>query len=372
MTELNKNKNHPNTEGEKSSEKIKWQDFLIGLFNEAPVSTSVVLISLFLFVITAIKDHSILSFQTSTLITMGGAFNIKIYEGEYWRVITSIFLHDGIFHLISNLFFLFFICMFAEVIFGKIKYLLLVLTTGIFSEGLSFYLNSNRSIVSVGLSGVLLGIFAAIIAFGLINTDKNVRKGFLNFQTVMLVVVVILGGSNENVNVFSHFGGFLAGFFIAAPYSYVSNFSKYPKTASIIFYMISIVLMGLTIWIIKLTPQDIYKFIHSMDQIILKHEAMANKWNSWNGASYVEIRPEAMEHIKQMQEFADSLNANVTKCKVEKKLKEGANTYIQLLKTDIMYLQLLFHHPEYQSDIYQDSINKILVIRDSLFNQYWK
>lgn len=372
MGESEQNKNQSNTENEKPLEKISWKDYLIEFFKEIPVSTSVVLISLVLFIITAIKDCSILSFQTSTLIAMGGAYNIKIYEGEYWRILTSTFLHDGIFHLISNLFFLFLICMYAEIIFGKIKFLLLLLSTSIFSEGISFYLNSNRAIVSVGLSGALLGIFGAIVMFGIINTDKNVRKDFLNLRSLLLVVALILGGSDENVNTFSHIGGFIAGICLAAPYSYIFNFLKHPKTASIIFYIITVILMGLTTWIIKITPQDVYKFTSSMKQIIYKHEQMVKEWDSWYGASYIETRPKAIEHIKILQQLADSLNANVINFEVGKKLVERTNTYIQLLKADITYLQLLFHNPEYQSYIYQDSIQKVLGIRDSLFNKYWE
>jgi membrane associated rhomboid family serine protease len=57
------------------------------------------------FIITVIKDALFFEFSNATLISLGGAFNINIYDGEYWRIFTATFLHDGFFHLLFNMFF---------------------------------------------------------------------------------------------------------------------------------------------------------------------------------------------------------------------------------------------------------------------------
>jgi hypothetical protein len=99
------------------------------------------------------------------------------------------------------------------------------------------------------------------------------------------------------VNITSHFFGFISGLIIALPYHYFKNFLQKEKTASGIFYAMALAMIMLGTWIVNTTPKDLLHYNNLMDGIITEHEQMVNTWNQWNGTSYVDTRPTAMEHI---------------------------------------------------------------------------
>ncbi len=170
----------------------------------------------YLFMIIQVAVFFLLEIQggstdTSTLIKFGAKFNPYIYEGEWWRFITPIFLHIGFLHLAMNTLALYFLGPAVERIFGNSRFLFIYLFAGISGVISSFIFSPN---ISAGASGAIFGCFGALLYFALIYPK-------LFFRTIgpsvipVLIFNLIFGFTVSIVDNAGHLGG-LAGGFLAA------------------------------------------------------------------------------------------------------------------------------------------------------------
>src|SRR5690606_11846286 len=83
----------------------------------------------------------------------GGNFGPAIADGEWWRLITAVFVHIGMVHLLSNMLTLGFIGYALEPLLGKQRFLTAYLLSGITGSLLSMYVHPH--IISAGASGAI-------------------------------------------------------------------------------------------------------------------------------------------------------------------------------------------------------------------------
>lgn len=147
-------------------------------------------------------------------------------QGQYWRLLTSNFLHFGFGHLINNMLILFCAGPILEKALGHIKYLLLYLCAGVGGSILSclMMLHSGDLAVSAGASGAIFGIIGALLWIVLRHQGRYetlTGRGLL----FMIVITIYYGISNAGIDNWGHVGGLLAGFLLG-----VFFYRKKPKT----------------------------------------------------------------------------------------------------------------------------------------------
>ncbi|WP_186575785.1 rhomboid family intramembrane serine protease [Aquibacillus kalidii] len=146
--------------------------------------------------------------SATTLIQYGAKYNPAILDGEWWRIITSMFIHIGLLHLVMNMFALYYVGSAVEQIYGNIRFFVIYFLAGILGSLTSFALNPQ---LAAGASGAIFGLFGALLFFGLIH-----RRVF--FQTmgknIIFVIVfnIIFGFSIPEIDNGAHLGGLLGGF----------------------------------------------------------------------------------------------------------------------------------------------------------------
>lgn len=132
----------------------------------------------------------------------------------YWRLISYMFLHAHISHLLVNLFGLFWFGRIAENIFGTSRFLAIFLVGGMLS-GVVHVLLSDK--MAVGASGGVMAIFGAVAAGIYRLKDRipeSVRKTELALLAGLGVAQVVLDQIIPNVAGWAHLGGILSGFVI--------------------------------------------------------------------------------------------------------------------------------------------------------------
>lgn len=149
--------------------------------------------------------------NTITLIKFGGNAIALTKRGEYYRLLTSVFLHAGIIHLLCNLYSLYVIGPQAESFYGKIKYLFIFLFSGISGSLLSTALSGTNTI-TVGASGAIFGLLGAILYFGY---HYRVYLGnVLKSQIIPLIILnLMIGFSFTGIDNLAHIGGLIGGVF---------------------------------------------------------------------------------------------------------------------------------------------------------------
>jgi len=137
------------------------------------------------------------------LLAFFGQMNVSVLQGEYWQLLTALFVHANLLHLLGNMFFLLIFGLRAEELFSKGTYFLVYLCSGLVGNLLT--LLSGPYLVSVGASGAIFGVFGASVIYIRRNIGQSVL-GALIYSFYMFIM-----NMGANVNLLSHFGGLAAG-----------------------------------------------------------------------------------------------------------------------------------------------------------------
>lgn len=139
------------------------------------------------------------------LILQYGKVNSAIEAGEYYRLLTSTFLHGGILHLVLNMYSLYVL---GQVLLERIaswKFLFVYLVAGVFGSIFSFLLNNS---ISIGASGAVFGLVGLIMAIGI--KDRN--RPLVNSVWQIVLINVAFGLLNyQTIDNWAHLGGFISG-----------------------------------------------------------------------------------------------------------------------------------------------------------------
>ncbi len=163
-----------------------------------------VLVNIAMYVILAIIGLSALSLNEDVLVYVG-QYNRYIFERGYgWELLSALFVHSHIGHLLGNMLFLLLFGYRAEDFFKWKQYLTIYLVSGLVGNllGLVFPLN----FLSTGASGAIFGILGAI----LYPIKQESSKSFKSMIFIG-IIFLIFAGVNYNVDPVSHWAGFVVG-----------------------------------------------------------------------------------------------------------------------------------------------------------------
>lgn len=176
-----------------------------------PIVTYIIIaICILMFIIMEVFGDG--STNTYTLIKYGANLDVLVKDGEYYRLFTSMFLHIGIMHLICNMYSLYVIGREVENFFGKIKYIIIFMLSGIFGSIMSIAFNQN--IVSAGASGALFGLLGALLYFGIhyrTYLGEAVKKTVIPIIVINLIIGLLFSG----IDLACHIGGFVGGILVS-------------------------------------------------------------------------------------------------------------------------------------------------------------
>ncbi len=170
------------------------------------------------FLLIAINVAVFLVSGSNRLVIRGALFARFTLQGEYWRVVTSIFLHSGILHLVLNMIPLWVLARPIERLIGRTMTLAIYLLSGI--GGSLLYLHFDRLHMTVGASGSVFGFIGVIVAFWFARIALPPAMGRSRAVWMTLALVGLLLGQGWPVAETSHVGGLLTGIVIGAFFSF--------------------------------------------------------------------------------------------------------------------------------------------------------
>jgi rhomboid protease GluP len=186
-------------------------------WREVPVTVALVAINLALFAFMAFASSDLLHLAPGISLDWGANFGPATQEGEWWRLLTAVFVHLSLIHVAVNLWALWDIGRLVEGLLGRWRYTLLFVGSGVFGNLTSLALQDHQR-VSSGASGAIFGLYGALIAFlwrerASIAPDEYrwISRVAIAFSALMLVVGLFIP-SMDNA---AHAGGLLAGMVLA-------------------------------------------------------------------------------------------------------------------------------------------------------------
>ncbi len=200
--------NHKNQEDAEKAEDV--------FSKKRPIVTYALLISnLVLFVAMILSGANAFDIDPTTLYNFGGLVNFSSMDGftGLYRLIASMFLHGGIVHFLFNMYALYIIGPQLESFFGKGKYLIIYLGSGVIGGLMSMLFQANY-VVSVGASGAIFGLLGALLYFGY---HYRVYLGtVIKSQIIPLIIFnILLGFMLPGINMVAHLGGLFGGYLVA-------------------------------------------------------------------------------------------------------------------------------------------------------------
>lgn len=185
-----------------------------------PVVSSIIAINFIVYLLTLIPGYG------DWLLYAGMSVNGLIADGEWWRIITSMFLHAGFTHVLFNMFSLFLFGPELEKIAGKMRFLTIYFLAGIFGVAATFLIEPPNY-ASVGASGALYGIFGAFAA--LIYYTRHLFPQLRQIILPLIIISVIMTFLMPNINISAHLGGLVTGFILGIVYFNPKNMMRWRK-----------------------------------------------------------------------------------------------------------------------------------------------
>lgn len=154
------------------------------------------------------------------LLSRGAILPIELLRegGQYWRLLSGMFLHGGILHVAVNLFSLWQLGRVYELMFGTPRFVLIYFVTGL-AASVTSALHLDYGGFSVGASGAVFGILGATISSILTSPRfrRDPRARSLVTQCVFWLLLNVAATANiEQIDNAAHFGGLAAGLLLGA------------------------------------------------------------------------------------------------------------------------------------------------------------
>jgi len=190
--------------------------------NPAPVTTiflvaNVLMLGVSFMAVTAAGGESGI---TAILWGLGGApqyrlgmsvpMQLLLVNGEWWRLVTAMFLHGGLIHIGFNMMALMQLGPAIEELYGSGRYLFLYTVTGAFG----FLASAFTGHLSLGASGAILGLVGAMLA--VTNKRGGASMRDLRSRLISSVVLLFVLGFLPGIAIdnWAHGGGLVAGFLL--------------------------------------------------------------------------------------------------------------------------------------------------------------
>ena len=144
---------------------------------------------------------------------LGAITFFEISRGEYWRLVTGMFLHIGAAHLAVNCLSLLIMGGIVERIFGKVRFSIVYLCAGLGGSAFSYATIPHTTYIAAGASGAIFGCLGALGGFFLLRRRDLGELGRQNLNAVLILAGInfVFGFIIPGIDNWAHLGGFIIG-----------------------------------------------------------------------------------------------------------------------------------------------------------------
>jgi rhomboid protease GluP len=230
-------------------------------------------LNILLFILMVISGVNAFLPDGESLLKWGANFRPATIEGEWWRLLSSCFLHIGVFHLLMNMYALLYIGLLLESHLGKTRFAAAYILTGISASVASLWWHDLT--ISAGASGAIFGMYGVFLAMLTTNLiEKSARKALLT-SIIVFVVYNLVNGLKGGIDNAAHIGGLISGLVIG--YAYFPSLKK-PEEINLKYISIGIltlVVMSSTFLLYKNIPVSDIAIYETRIQKFISQESMA-------------------------------------------------------------------------------------------------
>ncbi|MGB8985063.1 MAG: rhomboid family intramembrane serine protease [Candidatus Sulfotelmatobacter sp.] len=193
----------------------------------------------------ALSSSTIMDFPAQVLVQWGanvGAFTLR---GEWWRLLTCVFVHGGLIHIAFNMWCLWDLGALSESLYGRWTFAAVYLISGLGASLAS--VTWNPYVMSVGASGAIFGLAGALIAafkLGEFSVPRSSLSGPLRSLMVFVVFNLAFGAASGVTDNAAHVGGLVTGLLLGALVALLAPRQDQAPRRAAIFLVTLLVLAG--------------------------------------------------------------------------------------------------------------------------------
>lgn len=190
---------------------IPQQDNYLYVDNSPPYVTYILLgLNILVYFLMNIIGFLFRIDQSTLLLYFGAKHNLLIAYGQYWRLFTAMFLHIGILHLFFNSYALYIYGPVVERLFGKSKFAVIYILSGLTGSLFSYIFSLNPS---AGASGAIFGLMGSLLYFR--KRKQDVFKRIFGTRLLMIIFINLFYGLIQpGIDNWGHIGGLIGGYLV--------------------------------------------------------------------------------------------------------------------------------------------------------------
>lgn len=180
---------------------------------QAPVISALLLINLAVFALMLAFGASLWHTTGSVPLAWGANFGPATQDGQWWRLLTAMFVHFGFVHLVLNMLALWEVGRLVERLHGRWRFGVLYLGSGVVGNLLSLVVQGSQA-VSGGASGAVFGLYGALLAFLWRERRQVARHEFrwlFGGAALFSLLALGMGQVVAGIDNAAHLGGLIAG-----------------------------------------------------------------------------------------------------------------------------------------------------------------
>ena len=305
------------------------------------ITYSIMGINILVFLAMVLTGVALFEPLVADLTRWGANVKMLTLDGQWWRLITSVFVHIGLIHLAFNMYALYMAGIYLEPMLGKGLYLTAYLATGLLASVTSTWWH-DQNLVSAGASGAIFGLYGVFLA--LLTTrliPQSVRKGLLQSIGIFIGYNILYGAKSEATDNAAHLGGLVSGFVIGYIYYLsIKQQAILKKTTAMV--IVALVALAITLFYLNQPPDHSTRYLQAIEkfqQIETKALEPLNNDDPEKMLADVKAisRPE-WQNARQLLEEISSYQLNEKLSKERKLLKEYID--LRILQTDLIVRSL--------------------------------
>lgn len=165
-----------------------------------------------IFALMALYGVSPIEPEGEQLLNWGANFGHFTLSGEWWRLLSSTFIHIGIIHLALNMQCLWRLGKLTEQLYGNWAFLTLYLLSGLGGSVASLWWNPNT--LSAGASGAIFGVAGGLVVFlyfAKLPVPRATIQGTLTSALIFVGYNLLYGFTSDGIDNAAHIGGLVTG-----------------------------------------------------------------------------------------------------------------------------------------------------------------
>ncbi|MBN1813957.1 MAG: rhomboid family intramembrane serine protease [Anaerolineae bacterium] len=198
------------------------------------VAPTLIGLNVAIFALMALLGVSTFNPTGEQLFVWGANYGPATLGGQWWRLLSSTFIHGGIIHLAFNMQCLWQLGRLTERLYGNWAFLALYVLSGLGGSVASLWWNPNT--LSVGASGAIFGVAGGLVAFLYLSKlpmPRAATRSILSSTMIFVGYNLLYGFSSSGIDNAAHIGGLVTGALMGAlltrPLPPPEGFSRLPK-----------------------------------------------------------------------------------------------------------------------------------------------